>query len=325
MSIAEQALSRALSRRLARSVVIKDADAYQALYGQLQTAMTNTWEVSMREGIANALDRLRDLGPGQFTEADGAAILRVLEASVGAEAIRAAMREPVINLSDALFRVGAEEVGLATGVAIVFQRPDLDALDVLKTGNLFWIGDSWNIRHQRVFAGALEEYFTEGLTREGLAERFARDFAGLAERSQRYWLNLADHTASRTREIGRVTGYERAGITRVQVRARLDDRTTPICRQMNGRVIEVIGSRVMRRDYGSGLFALIDQNLTPLTLARIYAASIEALRKWEPRLRVTRVQAEATPAEMQDGRLSITVEGLYLPEGREITLEGLIL
>jgi len=90
-------------------------------------------------------------------------------------------------------------------------------------------------------------------------------------------------------------------------------------------LITPIGSRVMRRDYGSGLADLIDQNLTPLTLAQIYAASVDALRKWEPRLRVTRVQAEALPEEMEDGRLSITVDGIYLPEAREITLDGVVL
>lgn len=90
-------------------------------------------------------------------------------------------------------------------------------------------------------------------------------------------------------------------------------------------LITPVGSRVMRRDYGSGLADLIDQNLTPLTLAQIYAASVDALRKWEPRLRVTRVQAEALPEELEQGRLSITVDGIYLPEGREITLDGVVL
>lgn len=86
-----------------------------------------------------------------------------------------------------------------------------------------------------------------------------------------------------------------------------------------------IGSRVMRRDYGSGLFELIDQNLTPLTLALIYAATVDALRKWEPRLRVTRVQAEALPEELESGRISITVDGQYLPSGEEIRLDGVVL
>lgn len=89
-------------------------------------------------------------------------------------------------------------------------------------------------------------------------------------------------------------------------------------------LITPIGSRVMRRDYGSGLADLIDHNLTPLTVTRIYAATVDALRKWEPRIRVTRVSAEALPAEMEAGNVSITLEGEYLPDGREIVLDGIV-
>lgn len=249
MSLAEEAIKSAVTRRLARSVVIKDAEAYARLYGELQTGMTNAWDTSMREGIAAALDRLRDLGPGKFTKEDGEAVMNVLEASVGPEAIRAAMREPVVNLTDALFRTGAEEVGKAAGVAIAFARPDLDALDVLKTGNLYWIGQSWNVRTQNAIAKILEDYFTEGMTREGLTQRFAEDFAGMTDKSRFYWEMLADHTATKTREIGRVSGYERAAIERVQVRAQIDEGTTEICRQMNGRIIEVTKMRTQATEY----------------------------------------------------------------------------
>lgn len=249
MTLAEDAIEAAATRRLARSVVIKDAEAYTRLYDELRKGMTNAWTDAMREGIAAALDRLRDLGPGTFTKEDGETIMRVLEASVGAEAIQAAMREPVINLTDALFRTGAEEVGQAAGVAIAFARPDLDALDVLKTGNLYWIGNSWNVRTQNTIAKILDDYFTEGMTREGLTQRFAEDFAGLTDRGRAYWEMLADHTATKTREIGRVSGYERAEITRVQVRARMDENTSDICRQMNGRIIEVSKMRAQADRY----------------------------------------------------------------------------
>ena len=249
MTIAEQALARTLRRRLARSVVIKDAEAWQQLYRQLQTAMSNTWNDAMREGIAAALDRLRDLGPGAFTAEDGAMILRVLEGSVGRDAITAAMREPIVNLSDALFRLGAEEVGQATGVAIAFNRPDLDALDALKRGNLYWVGESWNTHTRDKLDAVLTEYFTEGMTRDQLAARMAEDFASVTGRSEVYWEMFADHTATKTREIGRVTGYERAGIAHVQVRAHLDDRTTKICRHMNGRIIPVPRLRQQVDDY----------------------------------------------------------------------------
>ena len=37
-----------------------------------------------------------------------------------------------------------------------------------------------------------------------------------------------------------------------------------------------LGSRVMRRDYGSGLFKLIDRPLNGVTLAALYAATADA-------------------------------------------------
>jgi phage baseplate assembly protein W len=50
-----------------------------------------------------------------------------------------------------------------------------------------------------------------------------------------------------------------------------------------------IGSRVMRRDYGSLLFALIDAPFNAVTRLQFIAATAGALGRWEPRLRVSRV------------------------------------
>lgn len=49
-----------------------------------------------------------------------------------------------------------------------------------------------------------------------------------------------------------------------------------------------IGSRVMRRDYGSLLPELIDHPANPANLLRLQAASIMAILRWEPRVRITR-------------------------------------
>lgn len=80
-----------------------------------------------------------------------------------------------------------------------------------------------------------------------------------------------------------------------------------------------IGSRVMRRDYGSRLFQLIDAPVNRATLMQIYAATIEALARWEPRIRVEQVRA-ATAAP---GRLSLDISGTYVPDGRPLLLDGI--
>ena len=247
--LAEKAIATAIINRKVRTAIIRSSDAFEELYESLRDAMTRAWNDQMREGIAAALDRMRDLDADTFTRADGERIMRVLETSVGVDAIRGAMRGPVINLTDALFRTGAQEVGTAAGVDIAFMRPDLDALDILQTGNLYWVGNCWNTYTQDLLTAALDEYFREGMTREQLTARFASDFASLTERGQRYWELLADHTATKTREMGRVTGYERAAIRRVQVRAHIDENTTEICRKMHGRVIEVTDLSDQRSRY----------------------------------------------------------------------------
>lgn len=51
-----------------------------------------------------------------------------------------------------------------------------------------------------------------------------------------------------------------------------------------------IGSRVMRREYGSQLIDLLDWPLNSATRLQAYAATAMALMRWEPRIRLSRVQ-----------------------------------
>lgn len=67
-----------------------------------------------------------------------------------------------------------------------------------------------------------------------------------------------------------------------------------------------IGSRVMRRDYGSLLPALIDQPMHGATLLRLTAATYAALLRWEPRIRITR--ARFAPDATQPGRIVVDLQ-----------------
>lgn len=51
-----------------------------------------------------------------------------------------------------------------------------------------------------------------------------------------------------------------------------------------------IGTRVMRREYGSQLPDLIDWPTNAATRLQAYAATAMALMRWEPRIRLSRVQ-----------------------------------
>ena len=51
-----------------------------------------------------------------------------------------------------------------------------------------------------------------------------------------------------------------------------------------------IGSRVCQREYGSLIPDLIDQAMNPAGRIRIFAATAAAIARWEPELRLSRVQ-----------------------------------
>jgi Bacteriophage baseplate protein W len=67
-----------------------------------------------------------------------------------------------------------------------------------------------------------------------------------------------------------------------------------------------IGSRVMRRDYGSLLFELIDMPFNAVTRALLHAATAIALMRWEPRLLLRRVLIILGAAP---GEVILTIEG----------------
>ena len=75
-----------------------------------------------------------------------------------------------------------------------------------------------------------------------------------------------------------------------------------------------LGSRVMRRDYGSRLFELVDAPLNGATLTRMYAATFAALKRWEPRLKADKVSAIIT-----GGGVELTITGEY--QGQKLSME----
>ncbi|MFD1949906.1 GPW/gp25 family protein [Sphingomonas arantia] len=66
-----------------------------------------------------------------------------------------------------------------------------------------------------------------------------------------------------------------------------------------------LGTRVGRRDYGSELFGLVDQAMTPALRLRLFAATAMALLRWEPRLKLTAISLVADAA----GTARLVIDG----------------
>ena len=78
-----------------------------------------------------------------------------------------------------------------------------------------------------------------------------------------------------------------------------------------------IGSRVMRREYGSQLIDLIDWPLNSATRLQAYAATAMALMRWEPRIRLSRVQLFLGE---QPGQAILELEGSEVDSNEALSL-----
>ena len=89
------------------------------------------------------------------------------------------------------------------------------------------------------FADTLTNAIEQGYTKEMLADTLKDQLNDLANRSSHYWQGLAEHTALRIREFGRLQGYKKAKARYSSFPTRsgihfniLDDRTSDICRAL---------------------------------------------------------------------------------------------
>ena len=239
---------------MAQVAILKDDNAMENLYEVLSEKLRQNWIINLQNATVNAIKHLALLKDGKLTQADIENVISAMELFVGADAMIGSVRNDVITITESLYKLGIKEVyssiqkvKKADGVDLSFDIIDQAALELLQRANLFWIGNSWNSHTDDLFRNVLTDYFEQGFSRQQSVARFAEDFAGLGDRSVKYWDVLADHTVTKTREIGRVDGYLTAEIEYVQIRAWIDDSTTDICRDLNGKIIPV-GQIVNQRD-----------------------------------------------------------------------------
>lgn len=86
-------------------------------------------------------------------------------------------------------------------------------------------------------------------------------------------------------------------------------------------LITPIGSRIMKREYGSRLFELVDKPINRDLTLEVYAATAEALEKWEKRFKLEKVKI----AEVKEGKMTLVLEGIYIPEGKFINISGIVI
>lgn len=265
---------------LRKIISIVKTDHHGKLVAELQNLLLTEWRKSTREAISEVIRLL--VQPDRLDHIELDNLLRDLQIRLGTRFTNR-VAAPLTEIQTNAYERGQRDI---IKVKPSFNVVDRAAIDMLQRHNIYWVRDFWDSK----LAGRVEKLGTQaisqGLTRRQAGELFEQAFSDqFGQYSIRYWEGFATHVITRSRELGAVEGYVKAGIEQYEIRAILDHRTTDICREMHGRVFSVEKAVAMRD-------------------ALLAAKSPEEVKEIAPWMKPEDVQGKAT------GRLS---PGLSLP------------
>ena len=258
-------------------LAVVKADAYERLAARLHRLLAATWDDHTRRALEEITERLRGREP--LTVAEVEAIHRRLAEILGeafTAEIEADLREIV---AESYVRALSDTLGLSRPR---WDLVDARALDWLQRHHVYWVRHHYDRHLAEDVLSLGEQAILEGMSRREAGRLFREALGRRLGQSQLYWEMFANHVVTRSQELGRVEGYERAGVRYLQIRAVLDHRTSCICRNLHGRIIEVDkAARLARR-----LVAADDPE------------DVKRIAPWEPCERVMGVPSAELPEHL---------------------------
>ena len=204
----------------------------EVLRARLEQMYRQSFRSAARAGIADAITAIRTMS-GAVDAAELDVVMSSLERRLSVKNLGTTLAGKSTAVVRDVYHSAARGIKSSYKLYVVDHR----AIETLARQDLVWIGHHNMTELMPKLRQATEDVLRTGYSRSKLAERLAEDLGGIVDADARYWSDLADHTVSKSREVGRVTGFEAAGI--MQVTVYNPSPVSQICKDMNGRTIDV--------------------------------------------------------------------------------------
>jgi phage baseplate assembly protein W len=93
----------------------------------------------------------------------------------------------------------------------------------------------------------------------------------------------------------------------------IEDKKNQILESIRDILTTPKGTRIMRPEYGSRIFELLDRPLTPQTILDIIYETATSIARWEPRVKLIRVQI----ASVTSNSVKISLTGRLITNNTE--------
>ncbi len=117
-----------------------------------------------------------------------------------------------------------------------FDGVDTDAIASMRKG-FYWMGKEYNQRLQNELKDIIEDVFRGESSHLEMGGILREKFGEIISADERYFKGVADHILLQSQNVARITQGSKYGVEHYKVLAIMDNRTTPICRSMHGRII----------------------------------------------------------------------------------------
>jgi len=194
------------------------------------------WGSGSEESVDKAVDLLTSKG-GALTEKEVAGLLKVIDDSLAGGFV-ANVEKGLPDILTKAYKRAKKEAARKLAMAEI----DKKATTWLAEHHIYWVGGYFDKHLSDELKAHVIEGMKEGLGRAEIGRQlkeFFEDYPGIANRPDVYWRGLAANGINRSRQFGHVQGYVDLGVKELEVIAVMDERTSPICRQMNGKIIPV--------------------------------------------------------------------------------------
>jgi SPP1 gp7 family putative phage head morphogenesis protein len=208
---------------------------YDKLMNDYYMVLINSWSDSVKEASRTAIKALSDLKPDQKADTKFLKSLEyVIRQQLGDEFANA-LDSKIKTFTELTYRVSAQE-NQFKNIKFSFSATDMKNIEQIKKQQVFWLREHYNGSVADRLSDILTQSVENKWTKLELSQELKTHFADIYKGSKPYFEGLAEHTSLRIREFARITNYQKCGATHYQIVAVMDERTSDICRALNGKI-----------------------------------------------------------------------------------------
>lgn len=213
---------------------------WKRLTAKLERLLQRTWNAQQEAAIEAAIERLENAGEA-FTSEDLEIVMATLEEHLG-RPMTELIGDEVASIQQSAYEEAFKDLDLE----LTFGKKDARVLRWLEQDALYWIETYYEREVRDQLQETMRDVLGSGESRLNAGKRLQQELGERVKKDNLYWEGLSNHITTRTREFAKVSGYLQAGVTFIEIRAVLDNRTSEICRYMHGRVFKVTDARNIR-------------------------------------------------------------------------------